>query len=216
MVLNLLLINGKWDGTFSGLSSFVLHFSSSSFPPFFSFLSISLHSRKCLSGCHLSDYFHHPWLNDCFLFVSFLISVLQLFPSSMRAQKRGFLPTLLRTCRAQRTSRLSETILTTTDVPSFSGLQSPHPHPCGHIDRPKRGGSDGLFVCNILAKIEWAIFYSASRRAELLLHCSTFFFSDKDGKDFILPFFSLTVASHCVTFLPSRMWYMNATSQLHY
>ena len=89
---------------FSGLSSFVLHFSSSSFPPFFSFLSISLHSRKCLSACHLSDYFHHPWLNDCFLFVSFLISVLQLFPSSMRAQKRGFLPTLLRTCRAQRTS----------------------------------------------------------------------------------------------------------------
>ena len=70
---------------------------------------------------------------------------------------------------------LSETILTTTDVPSFSGLQSTHPHSCGHIDRPKRGGSDGLFVCNILAKIEWAIFYSPSRRAELLLHCSTFF-----------------------------------------
>ena len=111
---------------------------------------------------------------------------------------------------------LSETILTTTDVASFSGLQSTHPHPCGHIDRPKRGGSDGLFVCNILAKIEWAIFYSASRRAKLLLHCSTFFFSDKDGKDFILPFFAPTVASHCVTFLPSRMWYMNATSQLHY
>ena len=77
---------------------------------------------------------------------------------------------------------LSETILTTTDVPSFSGLQSPHPHACGHIDRPKRGGSDGLFVCNILAKIEWAIFYSASRRAELLLHCSTFFSQTKTGK----------------------------------